>query len=612
MASTKFYAIQSDNEDEVKFLLGLTSILQFDFNHDAEIFIQTSNNIDSLVNLFNWKKKPATGSREISADEIYLNLWGKEAPANSSKSILSSEFPGSENARYVPKHLLQSQIKSEAILISQCWTVARVIHENKFSTSAPTRRLSFVFSSDVKEWISLLEANDALIARWYRERDEKTELTLVDVSRGVQADAVGKTAFSSDYVIISKISLSTTQFIKSVRSINPDIKLIIHAFESPSVYFANTFLYDLKDYLYEDDLWLMSCEADKKLAGESFSKINSQVFPLKKPDIFLNTKQVSSLKHILYFGRISEQKNLHEAIVAVSLIADEMRVQDRKFKIFGYEDFLGLPHLRIPSLGYLEMLYKLTKKLGISDIVEFHPAIPQTKIDDVLKEGIFLSTSFHSDENFGLVAHRALNLGIPVVLSDWGGHKDFQGRFANINYVPVYEFRRTPHLNPFELSQILLEIWTKKSPEKKPLKQERVNFPEGNSRDLLKPSDLKIGIEKRIIDSHPWAQRRWPLYGKIFKSFSDDNYRKANLLYGALKIQKMPGTKNSLVSPFVKITDQEIKILDCTTGVLRYSRKANPRNIQLKQLGKEQQFLLSLPEWTWLWENGHIYSKGEL
>ncbi len=612
MASTKFYAIQSDNEDEVKFLLGLTSILQFDFNHDAEIFVQTSNNIDSLVNLFNWKKKPSTGSRDISPDETYLNFWGKDVPANSLKSILSSEFQVSGNVQYVPKHLLLSQLKSEAILISQCWTVARVIHENKFSTAAPSRRLSFVFSSDVKEWISLLEANDALIARWYRERDDKTELTLIDVSRGVQADAVGKTAFSSDYVIISKISLSTTQFIKSVRSINPDIKLIIHAFESPSVYFANTFLYDLKDYLYENDLWLMSCEADKKLAEESFNKINSQIFPLKKPDVFLNTKQSSQLKHILYFGRISEQKNLHEAIIAVSMIADEMRKHDRKFKIFGYEDFLGLPHLRIPSLGYLEMLYKLSKTLGISDLVEFHPAIPQSKIDEHLKEGIFLSTSFHSDENFGLVAHRALNLGIPVVLSEWGGHKDFKGRFTNINFVPVYEFRRTPHLNPFELSQILLEVWNKNAPEKKALKTEPVNYPEGNSRDLLKPSHLKIEIEKRIVDSHPWAQRRWPLYGKLFKSFNDPFYRKANLVYGALKIQKKPGTKNTLVSPFVKITEQEIKILDCTTGVLRYSRKANPRNIQLKQLGKEELVLLSLPEWTWLWENGHIYSKGEL
>lgn len=419
MASTKFYAIQSDNEDEVKFLLGLTSILQFDFNHDAELFIQTSGNIEPLVNLFNWKKKPSIGLRGIYPDETYLNLWGKEVPVNSSKSILSSEFQVSGNVQYVPKHLLNSQIKSDPILISQCWTVARVIHENKFSIAAPSRKLSFVYSSDVKEWISLLEANDALIARWYRERDDKTDLTLVDVSRGILPDVVGKTAFSSDTVIISKISLSTTQFIKSVRSINPDIKLILHAFESPSVYFANTFLYDLKDYLYENDLWLMSCEADKKLAEESFHKINSQVFPLKKPDIFLNTKQSSSLKHLLYFGRISEQKNLHEAIIAVSLIADEMRKHDRKFKIFGYEDFLGLPHLRIPSLGYLEMLYKLAKNLGISDLVEFHPAIPQSKIDEHLKEGVFLSVSFHSDENFGLVAHRALNLGIPVVLSDF-------------------------------------------------------------------------------------------------------------------------------------------------------------------------------------------------
>lgn len=612
MASFKFYAIHSDIEDEVKFLLGLTSILQYDFGSDVELFIQTSHSIDHLVNLFNWKKKPTIGPRSIKGDETFINFWGKEIPEGSSESILSSEFQVKEKAKYIPKHLLHAQIKNEAVLISQCWTVAQVIHNQKFTTAAPSRKLAFVFTNEVKEWISLLEANEALIARWYRERDEKTELNLVDVSRGVQADIVGNTAFTADFVIIGKLTLSTTQFIKAVRSINPDMKLIIHAFESPSVYFSNTFLYGLNQFLYEDDLWLMSCKADEELAKSSYTKIHTQVFPLKTPDTFLNTNQDTQLHHIFYFGRISEQKNLHEAIIAVSIVANEMRKAHRKFKIFGYEDFLGLPHLRIPSLGYLEMLYKLTKTLGVEDLVEFHPAIPQNKIDEHLREGVFLSTSIHSDENFGLVAHRALNMGIPVILSDWGGHKDFEARFTNVHYVSVYQFKKTPHLNPFELSQILLKIWKQNPPEKRHEKKMSIKYSEGTSKKLLEATDLKIEIEKRIKDTHPWAQRRWPLYGKIFKSFNDQNYRHANKVYGARKLPQIPTTNDSLVSPFVSISDRELKIHDCATGVLRYPRKHETLNIQLKQLGKDQMVLLSLSEWTWLWENGHIYSKGEL
>lgn len=601
MASNKFYAYHSDNDEDVILLLGITSILQFDFNEQAEIFFHTTRNIDHLINRFNWKKRPETGGREFESHEVTIKLKDE-----------GLELHSSDEVNHIPKHLLKSQHNSDAVLISKAWAIAKLIHEKKFSSKPPTKKIAFVYTSEVKEWISLLEANEALIARWYRQRDAETDLLLVDVSRGVQADAVAKTAFSCDVVVISKIALATSQFIKSVRSINPDIRLIIHGFESPSVYFASTLLYDLNNYLYESDLWLMSCKADEELAKLSWKTIHTKVFPLKTPDVFLKTQIESSRKHILYFGRISEQKDLHEAIVAVSFIADEMRSQNRKFKIFGYEDFLGLPHHRIPSLGYLEMLYKLSKKLGVSDIVEFHPAIPQGQINEQLKDGIFLSTSFHSDENFGLVAFRALNLGVPVLLTDWGGHRDFSSSFSNVELIPVYQFKRTPHINPYELSEKLLEIWSGKSPEKRHVKWEKIQLPSVNSRKLAEPLALKIGIEKRINDSHPWAQRRWPLYGKIFSSFQDDNYRTANRLYGARKIQKIPKPLKTVLSPFVSISEGELKILDCTTGVLRYPRKDISRNIPLKQLGNDQEVLLSLPEWEWLWENGHTYFRGDL
>lgn len=601
MASNKFYANHSDNDEDVILLLGITSILQFDFNESAEIFFHTNRNIDHLIERFNWKKRPLTGGREFESHEVIMKF--KED---------GLELHSSDEVNHIPKHLLKSQHNTEAVLISKAWVIAKIIHEKKFSTKAPSKKIAFVYTSEVKEWISLLEANEALIAKWYRQRDAETDLTLVDISRGVQADVVARTAFACDTVVISKIALATAQFIKSVRSINPDIRLIIHGFESPSVYFASTHIYDLNSYLYESDLWLMSCKADEELASLSWKSIHTKVFPLKSPDQFLKTEVESSRKHILYFGRISEQKDLHEAIIAVSFIADQMRAENRKFKIYGYEDFLGLPHHRIPSLGYLEMLYKLAKKLGISDLVEFHPAIPQSQISDYLKEGIFLSTSFHSDENFGLVAFRALNHGVPVVLSEWGGHKDFPEAFSNVHFVPVYQFSRTPHINPYDLSEKLLEIWSGKSPAKRDVKWEKIELPSGNSRKLLEPSALKIAIENRIKDSHPWAQRRWPLYGKIFRSFKDDNYRTANLIYGARKIRKKPKPAATIVSPFVSFSEGEIKILDCTTGVLRYPREDHSRNIPLKQLGNDQEVLLSLPEWDWLWENGHMYFKGDL
>jgi glycosyltransferase involved in cell wall biosynthesis len=599
MESNHFYATHLDNDDDVILLLGITSILQFDFDEASEIYFHTTRNIDHLINRFNWKKKPESGVREYLASEKILKLKDGQLEIHTADSV-----------NYVPKHLLKIQHISPEVLISQAWVIAKVIHEKKFSENPPSKKIAFVYTNEVKEWISLLEANEALIAKWYRQRDAETELVLVDLTKGVQADIVGKTAFACDQVVIAKITLSTSQFIKSIRSINPDIRLIIHAFESPSVFFANTYLAGLKDFLYESDLWLMSCKADLELAKLSWKKINAEVFPLKSPDLFLNTEATSEMRNVIYVGRISEQKNLHEAIVAIALIADEMRSSQRKFKIYGYEDFLGLPHHRIPSLGYLEMLYKLVSRLGLSDIVEFHPALPQDKIIDVLKEGVFLSPSFHSDENFGLVAFRALNQGIPVILSDWGGHRDFGSAFTNVNVFSLHQSAKTPHLNPFELADLLLKVWSKNTPQKRKVPWKKVSSSEENSRALMKLSDVKIGVEKRIENSYPWAQRRWPLYGKIFKSFADNNYNVANICYGALPSKKRPPQAGSLVSPFVKVSSKEIKILDCTTGVLKYPRRDDSRNIQLKQLGNESLIALSRPEFEWLQENGHVYSRG--
>lgn len=599
MESNHFYATHLDNDDDVILLLGITSILQFDFNESAEIYFHTTRNIDHLISRFNWKKKPESGVREFLANEKILKL--KDG---------GLEIHTEDTVNHVPKHLLKVQHTSFEVVVSQAWVIAKVIHEKKFSEKQPSKKIAFVYTNEVKEWISLLEANEALIAKWYRQRDSETELVLIDLTKGVQADTVGKTAFACDQVIIAKITLSTSQFIKSVRSINPDIRLIIHAFESPSVYFANVYLAGLKDYLYESDLWLMSCRADLELAKFSWKKINAEVFPLKSPDLFLNTATTSEMRHVIYVGRISEQKNLHEAIVAIALIADEMRSSKRKFKIYGYEDFLGLPHHRVPSLGYLEMLYKLTSRLGLSDIVEFHPAVPQDKIVDILKEGVFLSPSFHSDENFGLVAFRALNHGFPVILSDWGGHRDFGSAFTNVNVFSLYQSAKTPHLNPFELADLLLKVWSENVPQKQKVPWKKVTPPEENSRALISSTDVKVGIEKRIENSYPWAQRRWPLYGKIFKSFSDNNYHVANTCYGALPSKKGPPLIGSLVSPFVKVSLKEIKILDCTTGVLKYPRRDDSRNIQLKQLGNDSIITLSLSEFEWLQENGHVYARG--
>ena len=584
MAQKCFFLTHSDNENEVILYLGITAILQHEFNSDAELFIHTSSDLTSLINRFHWKKIPTTGHREKKSSECGLEL--------------------------VPAHLLKVQLQTFEVLVSQAWTIAEYLHRNGSSKNS-LLKMTYVHTGPSSDWISLNEANDALIAHWYRYRNEERELTLLEVKPGGQQEQWRKAALQTDIFIINKISPVTAQFIKLVRTLNPSAKMIFHAFELPSVYFAGTFLYGLEHFLYEEDLWLMSCEADLKLAKKSFENINALVLPLRIPDSFINSEVSSKLQDLYYVGRISEQKNIHEMLMAIWLIRDELRSKKRKLKVIGYEDFLGLPNLRIPSIGYLEFLFRFSNILGINDLVEYHQAIPQGQIVSVISNGVFISTSVHSDENFGLVAYRALNAGIPTILSKWGGHKDFEKYFDEIEYVEVNSSEKVPHVNPYEIAKKILKVWGGNTPRKTGYVPGRISLALSEPNKLLRPTGLKIEIEKRLNNSFPWTLRKWPLYGKIFSSFSDKKYRLAMTLYGAEARHKSQPQDYAL-SPLVKLTEKEITVADCSTGKLKYARKEDSKNIQLFQLGNAETIHVSLPEWNWLWDNGVVYRKGDL
>jgi len=243
--------------------------------------------------------------------------------------------------------------------------------------------------------------------------------------------------------------------------------------------------------------------------------------------------------------------------------------------------------------------------------VEFHPAIPQGQIIPVISNGVFISTSVHSDENFGLVAFRALNAGIPVILSEWGGHKDFSKYFTGVEYISIYSSEKVPHANPFELAKKILKIWEGNKPRKTGLRPKRISLSLSDPHNRLRPTRLKIEIEKRLKNSFPWTMRKWPLYGKIFASFADKKYRLAMTVYGA-KERKKSAPHDFAISPLVKVSEKEITVVDCSFGKLKYPRKEDPKNIPLIQLGTKETVYVSLPEWEWLWDNGVVYRKGDL
>lgn len=608
MEFNQFFYPDSHHDAEVCFILELISLLQNEFNQPVSLKIHTERDLSHLVDRYLWSIKPRLVSSAPEQSDVYIDLFEHEIKFKAEAFILSSaqSFEVSKT-NYIPQHLLQSEIDSEDITTAKAYSIAKIIIGKKFSSHEVTQKISLFYSDELREWLSLMEASDSLIAFWYRQRDEKTDLELVNLNQLKTPGEIKQAAFTSKRNVILKITPRSSQIIKTLRTYNPECPLTIHGFESASVFFSNTFLYELQDFLKEEDLWVVSCESDAKLARLAWEKINTVVIPLRFPDLHKNLKIKSDKKNLLFFGRITEQKNLHEGLMAVKILEDRMRSENRKFKVFGYEDFLGVPNLRIPSLGYLEYLFKLAKKLKIEDLVEFHPAVAVNRMEEEFKNGIFFSPSIHSDENFGLVAFRALNSGVPAVLSQWGGHQDFSTMFKDVRYFRVYQTGKGPKCNPFEIASAIVKIWNDDSfsPASKHTNITLTDNLPGQT--AMRPSDLKKEIEGRINDSFPWRVRKWPLYGKIFKNYGDQKYQLALTLYGAVK-RPSPEENSQYLSPEVEILDSELKVLDCRAGVLRYSRIEEIHNRRVKKLDNSE-VLLSDSEWSWLWENGYIYSR---
>ena len=609
MPFKKFYHQDLNTDHEVSFILELTSILQNEFQQNILLHIKSDRSLISLIDQFNWNVKPVIVDREIGYDECLIDLSENFTSERLGEMIVSSasSLHGS-HVHKIPSHLLNSSIKYPELTTSMAWSVARSIAHMDFYKSEPSKIITIVSTNEVNEWISLIEAASSIIAYWFRYQDSSTKIELLDLSQGIQKSQANKVALGSDCLIFVKISPTTSQFMKLTRMINPECKMIFHGFESASVYFANTSLYGIDNFLYQQDLWIMSCQADAELARLSFKDIKTEVVPLKSHDLHkVPEDKKNECKNIYYFGRISEQKNLNASLFGVSLVADEMRKNGRKFKIYGYEDYLGVPNLRIPSSGYLEDLYSMVKQLSLKDLVEFYPAVQVEKMEEELRHGVFLSPSVHSDENFGLVAFRALKIGSPAILSKWGGHIDLNLQYTNIEYIDVFETRTGPEVNPCQIAEKLLKIWSK-NPVIKDLKKpfQKLSL-EWKGQDKLIMGHLKVEVMNRVADAHPWLLRKWPLYGKIFSNHLDPKYLMAQRIYGA---RKLPERKNlqQLISPLVTINSKEIKIKDPKLGVLRFIRQSSPE-IELNQLGTNKKYYVSLPESNWLWENGYIYFR---
>jgi glycosyltransferase involved in cell wall biosynthesis len=281
------------------------------------------------------------------------------------------------------------------------------------------------------QWTSMQEILPSLEEMWGNVSElQKLKTKIINVDDN-EPKSFLKNYLRAKYIIVIAFNTKIATFIHYIRKvIGCDTQIFFHLHGLATIGCWPLSRFNVLDHLYESDVFLGTCEGDKKCLEVTFekNKFIQHFFPITG-EISLEASSLSKPHTLAYVGRISRQKNLH-ILLKCYLIAISNNENIPNLIFYGEEDNLGAPNLGISCKGYLNELIGMTPTIYINRKIFFRGFVERKKIIEEL--GInhtFISLSLHSDENFGMAALRSLSIGANAILSDWGGHKNFQPEF---------------------------------------------------------------------------------------------------------------------------------------------------------------------------------------
>jgi glycosyltransferase involved in cell wall biosynthesis len=221
------------------------------------------------------------------------------------------------------------------------------------------------------------------------------------------------------------------------------------------------------EFLKPEDRIIATCTSERKLLEEALGRPVDRVPIPVTPDFAPKSREVrarlkrklgfaSSERLIVYAGRLSLQKNVHQLLSAFAFIAKE--VPQARLVILGSVDQLGYPHFgEQPAVHYAHVLGDLVFRLGLEERVVFPGHVSQKELRDWLAAcDLHISLSTHYGEDFGYSVAQGLMSGAPTVLSSWGGHLDFIGAGV-AQAVPVRVRRGKPEVSVRDAVRAILQ-----------------------------------------------------------------------------------------------------------------------------------------------------------
>jgi glycosyltransferase involved in cell wall biosynthesis len=335
--------------------------------------------------------------------------------------------------------------------------------------------------------------------------------------------------------------------------------------------------------LRESDTFVVSCESDAKAVKMSFH--NPRVFTIPFP--LVDKFQLRSEPHasvpaslpLVYVGRVSEQKNLHTLLMAIWLLRRiHRRLPKITLDIYGREDNYGSPNMSMNYPSYGTYLKGLASDLELDHIVNWHGFKSREWIFENVhtQPHIFVSSTLHSDENFGASGLASLVNGSQAVMTAWGGHLGFQKWFPEqLSLVKVHGSARGPVVHPFLLAEAIAKAsqrFHSVTINMQHLEKARAEFSENRSlsytlKMLAHVSRVDRPLRKTELLNHILKSRKSFGNGRrLFANYQDLSALPYFKAYGMEDMLPYRPGGNYLLPPWATYFNSEFRISDPHRG----------------------------------------------
>ena len=208
-----------------------------------------------------------------------------------------------------------------------------------------------------------------------------------------------------------------------------DIKLIYHVYGDLTLQLRE-WIEDLqKNQIYVH--FVCASKAQKSLTSKLFKDIPISImpFPINQDVFFFDYSEREEMRKELnvkdneklfcYTGRISTQKNIR------SLINTFGFSKNSKLIICGNYDNLARPFIGQSQLKGSEY-FSLKKQLANNPQIAMLGNLTHNELRKVYNASdCYINLSTHNDEDYGMSVAEAISCDLPLILTKWGGFKDF-------------------------------------------------------------------------------------------------------------------------------------------------------------------------------------------